>query len=99
MNHSEIVSFLWGVADLVRDTFKRGKYQDVILPLTVLRRGHAIDARRACPDHDPGPHRGRLLPLPEQDRPRRRNGGEIDRAAEVCRIHTVIAPYLEALSA
>ena len=38
MNHSEIVSFLWGVANLIRDTFKRGKYQDVILPLTVLRR-------------------------------------------------------------
>src|SRR5881296_347266 len=38
MNHSEIVSWLWGVADLIRDTFKRGKYQDVILPLTVLRR-------------------------------------------------------------
>ena len=38
MNHSAIVSFLWGVADLIRDTFKRGKYQDVILPLTVLRR-------------------------------------------------------------
>ena len=38
MNHSEIVSFLWGVADLIRDTFKRGKYQDVILPLTVLSR-------------------------------------------------------------
>lgn len=38
MNHSEIVSFLWGVADLIRDTFKRGKYQDVVLPLTVLRR-------------------------------------------------------------
>src|SRR5688500_19820079 len=38
LNHSEIVSFLWGVADLIRDTFKRGKYQDVILPLTVLRR-------------------------------------------------------------
>jgi type I restriction enzyme M protein len=37
-HHSEIVSFLWGVADLIRDTFKRGKYQDVILPLTVLRR-------------------------------------------------------------
>jgi hypothetical protein len=35
VNHSEIVSFLWGVADLIRDTFKRGKYQDVILPLTV----------------------------------------------------------------
>src|SRR5437870_9582230 len=38
MNHSEIVGFLWSVADLIRDTFKRGKYQDVILPLTVLRR-------------------------------------------------------------
>ena len=38
MNHSEIVHFVWGVADLIRDSFKRGKYQDVILPLTVLRR-------------------------------------------------------------
>ena len=38
MNHSQLVSFLWGVADLIRDTFKRSKYQDVILPLTVLRR-------------------------------------------------------------
>jgi len=38
MNHSEIVSFIWGVADLIRDTFRRGKYQDIILPLTVLRR-------------------------------------------------------------
>lgn len=38
MNRSEIVSFLWGVPDLIRDTLKRGKYQDVILPLTVLRR-------------------------------------------------------------
>ena len=38
MNHGAIVSFIWGVADLIRDTFKRGKYQDVILPLTVLRR-------------------------------------------------------------
>jgi type I restriction enzyme M protein len=27
-----------GVADLIRDTFKRGKYQDIILPFTVLRR-------------------------------------------------------------
>ncbi len=38
MTHNEIVNFLWSVADLIRDTFKRGKYQDVILPLTVLRR-------------------------------------------------------------
>ena len=32
------VNFIWSIADLIRDTFKRGKYQDVILPLTVLRR-------------------------------------------------------------
>jgi len=38
MNPSEIVSFLWGTADLIRDSFKRGKYQDIILPLTALRR-------------------------------------------------------------
>lgn len=38
MNHSQIVAFLWGIADIIRDTFKRGKYQDVLLPLTVLRR-------------------------------------------------------------
>src|SRR6516165_4488967 len=38
MNNGEIVSFVWGVADLIRDTFRRGHYQDVILPLTILRR-------------------------------------------------------------
>lgn len=32
------VTFIWSVADLIRDHFKRGKYQDVILPFTVLRR-------------------------------------------------------------
>ncbi len=37
MNHSQIVSFLWGIGDIIRDTSKRGKYQDVILPFTVLR--------------------------------------------------------------
>jgi len=34
VNHTEICKFHLGVADLIRDTFKRGKYQDVILPLT-----------------------------------------------------------------
>jgi len=42
MNHSEIVSFIWGIADLIRDSFKRGKFQDVILPLTVLRRVDSV---------------------------------------------------------
>ena len=45
MNYSEIVSFIWSVADLIRDSFKRGKYQDVILPLTVLRRLDCVLAR------------------------------------------------------
>jgi type I restriction enzyme M protein len=35
---SDKANFIWSVADLIRDTFKRGKYQDVILPFTVLRR-------------------------------------------------------------
>lgn len=35
---TEKSNFIWGTADLIRDTFKRGKYQDVILPFTVLRR-------------------------------------------------------------
>ncbi len=37
-NHGEMISFIWNVADLIRDSFKRGHYQDVILPFTVLRR-------------------------------------------------------------
>jgi type I restriction enzyme M protein len=42
VSYAEIVAFIWAVADLIRDTFKRGKYQDVILPLTVLRRLDAV---------------------------------------------------------
>lgn len=38
MQYNKVVNFIWGVANLIRDTFKRGKYQDVILPFTVLRR-------------------------------------------------------------
>jgi type I restriction enzyme M protein len=37
--HSSIVSFIWGVADdVLRDVYVRGKYRDVILPMTVIRR-------------------------------------------------------------
>ena len=38
MSYGEIVSFIWAIADLIRDSFRRGEYQNVILPLTVLRR-------------------------------------------------------------
>ena len=38
-SHSKIASFIWGIADdLLRDLYVRGKYRDVILPFTVLRR-------------------------------------------------------------
>lgn len=38
MNHSEISSFLWGTADLLRSSFKQHEYGDIILPFTVMRR-------------------------------------------------------------
>lgn len=37
--HNGIVSFIWGIADdCLRDNYVRGKYRDVILPMTVIRR-------------------------------------------------------------
>ena len=34
-----IVNFIWGIADdVLRDLYVRGKYRDVILPMTVIRR-------------------------------------------------------------
>jgi hypothetical protein len=32
VNHSEIVSFLWGVADHIRDTVKRGNIRTSFFP-------------------------------------------------------------------
>jgi len=41
--HSSIVGFIWNVADdVLRDLYVRGKYRDVILPMTVLRRLDAV---------------------------------------------------------
>ena len=46
MNHSfynGIVNFIWGIADdVLRDVYVRGKYRDVILPMTVIRRLDAL---------------------------------------------------------
>ena len=37
--HNQIVSYIWSIADdVLRDVFVRGKYRDIILPFTVLRR-------------------------------------------------------------
>src|SRR5437588_3818531 len=41
--HNLIVNFIWNVADdVLRDLYVRGKYRDVILPMTVLRRLDAV---------------------------------------------------------
>ena len=41
--HNQIVSFIWGIADdCLRDVYVRGKYRDVILPMTVIRRLDAL---------------------------------------------------------
>jgi type I restriction enzyme M protein len=35
--HTKIVNFIWGIADdVLRDLYVRGKYRDVILPMTVV---------------------------------------------------------------
>lgn len=42
-NTAKIASFIWGIADdVLRDLYVRGKYRDVILPFTVLRRLDAV---------------------------------------------------------
>ncbi len=37
-NFNKISNFVWGTADLIRDKFSRGDYEEVILPFVVLRR-------------------------------------------------------------
>ena len=42
-NFNWITSYIWGIADeVLRDLYVRGKYRDVILPMTVLRRLDAV---------------------------------------------------------
>ena len=43
ISFNSIVSFIWGIADdCLRDVYVRGKYRDVILPMTVIRRLDAV---------------------------------------------------------
>ena len=49
-NLSWITNYIWGIADdVLRDVYVRGKYRDVILPMTVLRRLDAVleDSKQA----------------------------------------------------
>jgi len=48
-----IANFIWGIADdVLRDVYVRGKYRDVILPMTVIRRLDAVleDTKQAVLD-------------------------------------------------
>ncbi|MFO9571023.1 class I SAM-dependent DNA methyltransferase [Legionella pneumophila serogroup 1] len=41
--HNTITNFIWSIADdVLRDIYVRGKYRDVILPMTVIRRLDAL---------------------------------------------------------
>jgi type I restriction enzyme M protein len=41
--YNSIVNFIWGIAkDCLRNVYVRGKYRDVILPMTVIRRLDAV---------------------------------------------------------
>ena len=43
MSSLNISNFIWGIADdVLRDNYVRGKYRDVILPMTVVRRLDAV---------------------------------------------------------
>ncbi|WP_026907438.1 type I restriction-modification system subunit M [Paucisalibacillus globulus] len=43
ININQIISYIWGIADdYLRDVLVRGKYRDVILPMTVIRRIDAL---------------------------------------------------------
>lgn len=51
--HNQIVGFIWSIADdCLRDIYVRGKYRDVILPMTVIRRLDALleDSKEAVLD-------------------------------------------------
>ena len=40
---NSLANFIWNIADdVLRDVYVRGKYRDVILPMTVLRRLDAV---------------------------------------------------------
>ena len=43
LEYNKLISFIWSVADdCLRDVYVRGKYRDVIVPMTIIRRFDAI---------------------------------------------------------
>ena len=73
---SWITNFIWGIADdVLRDLYVRGKYRDVILPMTVLRRLDAVlePTKRAVLDMKEALDRAGIT---NQDAPLRQAAGQ-----------------------
>ena len=71
-----ITNYIWGIADdVLRDLFVRGKYRDVILPMTVLRRLDAVleNSKRAVLDMKASLDAAGVV---EQDQPLRQAAGQ-----------------------
>ncbi|MDY6536603.1 class I SAM-dependent DNA methyltransferase [Acinetobacter faecalis] len=64
-NFSQVASFIWSVADLLRGDFKQSQYGRVILPFTLLRRLECVlEASKA--DVLAANEKVKLMPLPEE---------------------------------
>ena len=71
-----IANYIWGIADdVLRDLYVRGKYRDVILPMTVLRRLDAVleDSKQAVLDMKASLDKVRVI---EQDPALRQASGQ-----------------------
>ena len=71
-----IANYIWGIAnDVLRDLYVRGKYRDVILPMTVLRRLDAVleGSKQAVLDMKAGLDAARIV---EQDAALRQAAGQ-----------------------
>ncbi|MCH7493392.1 type I restriction-modification system subunit M N-terminal domain-containing protein, partial [bacterium] len=71
-----IAKYIWGIADdVLRDLFVRGKYRDVILPMTVLRRLDAVlvDSKQAVLDMQASLNKAGVV---EQDQALRQAAGQ-----------------------
>lgn len=71
-----IANFIWGIADdVLRDLYVRGKYRDVILPMTVLRRLDALlePTKKAVLDMKKSLDKAKIV---HQDQPLRQSAGQ-----------------------
>jgi type I restriction enzyme M protein len=71
-----IANFIWGIADdVLRDLYVRGKYRDVILPMTVLRRLDALlePTKKAVLDMKKSLDKAKIV---HQDQPLRQAAGQ-----------------------